>query len=488
VPVVVTGSDLTLEELVRVARDGETVVLAETARGAMAAARAAVERLVAAGNRVYGVTTGVGVRKAVDAVDHDRVVLRQHRTPHPPLASPDVVRGATLRLVNALATGTTAVRPEIAQLYVDALNADALPPLSIGGLIGIGDLSPLAELAVALLDGVPLAQGEMIGLINQSAVAVALAGLALVDAEALLDALDVALALDAEALPANRSVLDPLVEQVRPYPGLRTTLPRLRSLLAGGEELPTALQDAASFRSAAHVHGAARDALAFARGQVAIELNAHHANPLVDAAVPRVLHVGNWELLPVATAVDLVRIALAPAVTIAGERTLKLLQSSKTGLPEALAVRPGLAESALQEHAISLQPLVGEARLLAQPVSFEVVSSTGAEGIEDRMTLLPLGARRLAEMVALGRRITAVSLLASAQACDLRGHRLGAGTGRAHAAVRAVARFMGEREDLPDLEPLVALVASGGLVAAADGREATARRAFRPGDGHAAGA
>lgn len=458
--VIITGHDLTLEQLVRVSRDGAEVVLADDARRRMDAARATVEDAISDGRAVYGVTTGVGVRKNFEAADHDAVVLRQHVTPHPPSASTDVVRGAAMRLVNAFAAGRSPVRPEIAERYVAALNADTLPPLSVGGVIGIGDLSPLAELALGVLGDAALAQGEMIGLINQAAASVSMSALALHDAIALLDTFDVALALDFEALPANRSVLDVLVESARPYPGVAATLPRLRDLLAGGEPGPVALQDPTTFRGAPLVHAAARDALGFAEQQLTVELNAHHSNPYVDAAGGRVFSVGNWELQPLATAIDLARLAIAPVLTVACERSMKLLQSSKTGLTEGLGSAAGSVESGLSEHAFGLQSLTAEARLLAQPVSFELVSTTGAEGIEDRMTLLPLGARRLAEMVTLGRRIAAVSLLFSSQACDLRTARLGAGTSHAYDQVRTVVPFAGQYDDLPDIEPLVALIAA----------------------------
>ncbi len=450
----------------RVARQGEQVRLGAAASSQMAASRAVIDSAISEGRTVYGVTTGVGVRKLFEAADHDAVVLRQHVTPHPPVASSDAVRGAALRLVNAVAAGRSPVRLEVAERYVAALNADTLPPLSVGGVIGIGDLSPLAELAIGVLGDTPLAQGETIGLINQAAVSVSLSALALHDTIALLDTFDVALAMDFEALPANRSVLDELVEAARPYRGVATTLPRLRALLDGGEPGPVALQDPATFRGAPLVHAAARDALGFALQQLAIELNAHHANPYVDAAGGRVFSVGNWELQVLSTAIDLARIALAPVLTIACERSMKLLQASHTGLPEGLGAAVDSVQCGLSEHAFGLQSLTAEARLLAQPVSFELVSTTGAEGIEDRMTLLPLGARRLAEMVAIGRRIAAVSLLFSAQACDLRGGLLGTGTSAAHSRIRSVAPFAGQYDDLPSIEPIIALIAAGGLLPA----------------------
>ena len=173
------------------------------------------------------------------------------------------------------------------------------------------------------------------------------------------------------------------------------------------------------------------------------------------------ISVGNFEMQPLATALDVARLALAPVISTAAERAVKLLQRPLTGLTEGLGARPALAESALSEFGIAIQAIAVEARLLAQPVSFELVSTTQAEGIEDRMTMAPLAARRLEAMVELGARVASIELMLAAQACDLRGARLGAGTSRLHAAVRRLVPFLEEGAAVPDLEPLVDEIRSG---------------------------
>ena len=154
-------------------------------------------------------------------------------------------------------------------------------------------------------------------------------------------------------------------------------------------------------------------------------------------------------------------------LTSACERLLKLLQGPLTGLPDGLAPRQGLAENSLGEFGVVAQALTAEARLLAQPVSFEVISSTHAEGIEDRITMAPLAARRLAEMVELGERFAAVGFTVVSQAIELRDPpAMGAGTKRAFGLVRERIPFMGEGDPLPaDLDPLRDLIVSGAFVA-----------------------
>ncbi len=237
----------------------------------------------------------------------------------------------------------------------------------------------------------------------------------------------------------------------------------MRGLLDGSEVEARALQDPLSFRTLVQLNGSARDAFGFVAGQIAIELNAAQSNPLVLVDEDRVISVGNFEIQPLATALDLARLALAPVISSAAERAVKLLQAPLTGLTEGLGARAGLAESALSELGIAVQSFAAEARLLAHPVSFEIVSTSQAEGIEDRMTMAPLAARRLEAMVELGARVVSIELMFAAQACDLRGARLGAGTTALREAVRAFVPFVEEGGVLPDLESLVDEIRSGRL-------------------------
>jgi histidine ammonia-lyase len=423
--VVLTGNSLTLDEVVRVARSGEHAELAPEAAARMQAARAVVDRAVARGAVAYGLTTGVASRKraAVSGGEvgaFNRLMIQSHRVGQGPDAPEDVVRAALVRLANGFAGGTTAVRPALVERILTTLNGSDLPRVS--------------------------------------------------DTARLLISLEVAAALDLEAFAANLSILHPAVAESRPYPGLRTALERLQRLLEGSalwqEDAARNLQDPLSFRGIPQVLGALRDALEFVKGQLSIELNSAHSNPLVSVDEDRVFSVSNLEIAPVAAGLDFLRIALAPALTTANERLMKLLQAPLSGLSDGLAA--GSAhEDGLAEFGNAGQALASEARLLAQPVSFELASTTQAEGIEDRMTMAPLAARRLAEMVELGERIVAVELVVAAQAVDLRRPAtLGVGTRRAHDAVRERVSFTGPGQALPaDLEPVRELVRSGALSA-----------------------
>jgi histidine ammonia-lyase len=471
--VVLDGESLVLADVVAVARAREPVKLAPAARERMAANRALVEEAVAREEAVYGLNTGVGSRKRVrvpteELPSFNRLLVESHRVARGARAPDDVVRAHMLRLANGFAKGTAGVRPELAERIVAALNDGTQPRVRILGSVGQADLAQNGELASELFASVQLEAKEGLALLNNNSFSTAWGALALADARRLVEAVDVAGALDLEAFAANVTLLHPEIAEVRPYPGLVDSLERIRRLLEGSylwqEGAARNLQDPLTFRCLPQIQGAARDALAYAERQLAVELNASQENPLVVPGERRIVSVANFEILPLAAALDFARIGLAPLLTSANERMDKLLQAPFSGLADGLAARPGLAEDSLAELGVVGQAITAEARLLAQPVSFELASSTHAEGIEDRMTLAPLAARRLAEMVALGEHSTAVELAVSCQAVELRDPpALGAGTRRAFDLVRERFSFVGEGMPLGELDPVVELVRSGEL-------------------------
>jgi histidine ammonia-lyase len=445
----------------------------------MRATRAVAERALERGDAVYGLSTGVGVLKRVavggpEAAAYARRLIRHHLVGQGTAAPDDVVRGTMLRLANGFAEGSTGVRPDLAERLVAALNEDLRPTVRILGSVGQADLAQMADLAAAVFEDFDLAAGEGLALVSSNAFSTAWTALALTDAAALLDAMEAAGALSLEALAANPSMLHPAIAEVRPYPGLQRSLANLRALLEGSflwsGEATRSLQDPLTFRNLPHVQGACRDALEHVEALLAIELNASQGNPIVVADEDRVVSVANYEMLPLAAAADYLRIVLATALSTAAERVVKLLETPWSGLPTGLAPvatqkqGAGSTEAGLSYFGIAVQSLAAEARLLAAPVSFEMTSTSHAEGIEDRTTMAPLAARRLAEMVGLGQRIVAVELVVAGQAAELRGHApLGRGTAAALAAVRRVVPRLEPGGEVPDVEPLVAVLQSDGI-------------------------
>ena len=453
--VTLSGDTLRLDDLLAVARSGTAVELGEDVAGRVRAGRAIVERSLASDEAVYGLTTGVGVRKRTrvapgELAEFNRRLILEHRVGQGDPASADVVRAQLLLVANGFARGTAGVRLELLDHLVAQLNAGVAPTVRLLGSIGMADLPANADLAHGVLDGFALAAKEGLALLSTNAFSTALAALALADALRLSAALDVAAALDLEALGANVSALhgDPEFAAL------------LEESYLWDEGSARNLQDPLSFRCIPQVRAAARDAFAFARRRVETELNASQENPLVLVDEGRLISVGSFDALPLAQALDVARLGLAPLLTSACERAVKLLQSPVTGLPEGLAAEPGLAESGLSEFGVPAQALAVEAKLLAQPVSIETGSTSHHEGVEDRITLAPLAARRLTQMVELGERLVAIELVVAAQAIDLRGRpQLGRATGVLYAKVRELIPATARGEPPPqDLEPIRELV------------------------------
>ena len=471
--VTLDGRSLTVDEVVGVARGGRTVALSAEAIDQMRRSREVMVEAAAGGQSIYGFTTAVGALKYVnlgdgDLHDFNRTMVVNCRTGHGDPVAQEIVRGTLLRLANHLARGTTGVRPALAELVVRALNESWELPMRPLGSVGQADLTPLGDLTGELIDraGFRLEGGEGLALISNNAYSTARAALALADLERLIDTLDVAGVLDLEAFAANPALLHEALAE-RPFPGLQEAAARMRGLLAGSslweDGGPRHLQDPLTYRCLPQIHGAMRDALEFARRQVGIELNAAQSNPLVSLAHRRVIANGSFDSLPTAAALDFLRIALAPVLTSANERMMKLLNGGTSGLAPGLTTEHHLGHDGYTEYGVAGQSIVAEACLLAAPVSFQLVSSSQSEGIEDRTALTALSARRLAEMVQLGEYVAAMELVVAAQAIDLREPAtLGRGTDAAYRLVRGVIPPLLAGEAVPiEIDAVISLVRSG---------------------------
>ena len=482
-PFVLDGA-VSLADLASVAVGYREIRLSEAALARISTARAATEQLLAGDTAVYGLTTGVGMMKKVrvDAADQaafNRLLLRAHRTGTGPAAPEHVVRAAMVVQLAGFAHGYAGVGAGLAELLVGALNAGFAPRVRAIGSLGQADLAPLADLACALLGegeyagqlaalGLepwqPLAK-EALGFVNSNAFSLGWAALALERAGRLLDRFDEAAALTWEGMLGNVQALDPGVIAARPLPGTRETIDRLRALLAGGTlaggGLHRNLQDPLSMRIVPTTHGAARTALAHAREIVELELVSSHDNPAITPD-GRALSNGNFDSVPYGITLDYARIALAHVLTASCERAQKLVHSAFSGLPTGLREDDGLSEDGLAITVYGAAAAAAEARLLAQPTTLELPTTSVAEGIEDRIVPTTLAARRLDQMVDLSLYIAAVEQTVAAQAIDLRGRaaELGAGTAEVYALLRGIVPFCGAGEaptgDLAGLEQALA--------------------------------
>lgn len=436
---------LTREDVVRVARQGADAKLSEGALAAMAATRAHVEAMAAAEEPVYGISTGFGGLATThippDRRDRlQRSLIVSHAAGMGPPVEPEVVRAMILLRARTLATGITGARPELAGALLRLLSEEPLPEVPEFGSLGCsGDLAPLAHVAAAL--DLPLAAKEGLALINGTDGMLGMLVLACADLAALLRVADVAAAMSVEGLlGTDRPFASDLVA-LRPQPGQQASAANIFALLAGSPIVAShrsgdpRVQDAYSLRCAPQVHGAARDALAFAERCAEHELASAIDNPVV---LPdgRVESVGNFHGAPLAHACDLLAVVIADVAGMSERRTDRFLDVARShGLPPFLADEPGV-DSGLMIGQYTAAALVAECRRLAVPASVDNVPTSAMQ--EDHVSMGWAAARKLRQALEHLADVLAIELVTAARGVDLRAPlRPGAATGAARDALRS---------------------------------------------------
>jgi histidine ammonia-lyase len=469
---------LTREDVVVVARDGAGVQLSDAAVATMAATRAHVEAMVASGRPVYGVSTGFGGLATTpvppDRRDrHQRSLIASHAAGMGDPVEPEVVRAMVLLRARTLATGVTGARPELATALLRLLSVGPLPDVPEFGSLGCsGDLAPLAHVAAAL--DLPLEAKEGLALINGTDGMLGMLVLACADLQALLRAADVAAAMSVEGLLGTDRPYAADLVALRPQRGQQSSAANIAALLAGSAIVAShrtgdpRVQDAYSLRCAPQVHGAARDALAFAETCADRELASAIDNPVV-LADGRVESVGNFHGAPLAHASDLLAIVVADVAAMSERRTDRFLDVARShGLPPFLAHEPGV-DSGLMIAQYTAAALVSECRRLAVPASVDNVPTSAMQ--EDHVSMGWAAARKVRTALAHLARVLAVEVVTAARGLDLRAPLAPApGTGAVRDALRAggVDGPGPDRALAPELAAAARLVADGTIVRAAE--------------------
>jgi histidine ammonia-lyase len=496
------GEPLSLRDVVAVAR-GERVEISPAAWDRMRASRAVVEEKVAAGETVYGVTTGIGSLAGVrispeQAARLQEDIVRSHATAVGQPLSREEARAMLLLRAHVLALGYSGVRGELVERMVEMLNRDLVPVVPEQGSLGAsGDLAPLAHLALPLLGlGEVLAEEgrrpaaealseaglsplslqakEGLALVNGTQGMLAVGILAAERAAGLVRAADVAAAMSVEAALGTDRPFDERLQRLRPHPGQAASAANLRLLLAGSgimashRESGHLVQDAYSLRCAPQVHGAVRDVLGYCRGVLEVEAGSVSDNPVVIAEEGEVLSGGNFHGQPVALALDALAAAVVSLAGISERRLYRLLDPAlSNGLPPFLVAHSGL-NSGYMLVQYTAASLVSEAKWLAHPASVDSIPSSA--GQEDHVSMGMTSARHARGCVDVAEVVVALEALAAAQALDLRTPLQPArGTAAARNAVREVVPFLeADREVRLDIAAVVELVRDGRLVAAGE--------------------
>ncbi len=471
--VVLTGKNLTIENIEAVARRGEKVELHPEAVERIKKSRAFIEERIEAREIMYGVNTGIGEFSEVvltdeQVKDFQRYLIYNHAAGIGDPAPLDHVRAAMLLRANVHANGHSGCRPEITGTLIGMLNKGVTPVVCEKGSVGAcGDLAPMSQIALLMMgegeafykdERLPGAKAfekaglEVPGLeardglatINGSNLINGMAALAVYDAERMLKQAEIAAAMSLEALKANMKPYDARLHQLRGFRGAVTSAENLRKVIEGSDLLTgkekTKVQDAYSMRSTPQVIGAARDQLRWTRSQVEIEANGVGDNPIFLSDEKVVLTGANFQGTPISLPLDTMGAAVT-MVCVMSERRLNRLTNPalSVGLPAFLTKGAGMFSGLmLSQYTADMQ--IVEQRILSAPAFIQSIPAAADQ--EDFVSMGMNSALKTRQILETANGILGIEFMAAAQALDFREYSPGKGTAAAKAAVRQRVEFL----------------------------------------------
>ncbi|MBI4471168.1 MAG: aromatic amino acid lyase [Acidobacteria bacterium] len=465
--VVLDGSSFTIERLVAIARFGEKVEVAPEALERIAACRRMLEDKLAKKEIMYGTNTGIGefserVLNDQQVKEFQRYLIYNHSAGIGDPAPLEEVRSALAGRINVHAHGKSGCRPEITLTLVEMLNKGVTPVVCQKGSVGAsGDLAPMAQAALLLMgEGEAFYDGERLpgteafrragipvpglhardGLaaINGSNLLTGMSGLQIYDMERWIKHAEIAAAMTIEALLGNMKPYHSKLHELRGFPGAVRSARNILKVIEGSDlltgKIATKVQDAYSMRSTPQVIGAARDALAFARSQVEIELNGVADNPIFIPEMNLILTGANFQGTPVSLPMDMVGAAIT-MVCILSERRLNRLTNPalSQGLPDFLAHEPGFY-SGLMLSQYTADHLIVEQRILSMPASIQSIPAAADQ--EDFVSMGMNTALKNRQILDNAYGVLGIEFMAAAQALDFRKFKPGKGTQKAREVIR----------------------------------------------------
>lgn len=479
--------NITIEDVVKVARENESVSIDANTMKAIDKSREEVEEILRAGKPVYGVNTGFGIfaNKRIDQsaiIKLNRKLILSHAVATGSPLPEEVVRAAMFIRAVTLSKGYSGIRREIIQTLIDMLNQRVVPLIPAKGSLGSsGDLCQLSNMALVIskdetdleedsgqaqyngqiLSGkaamekagikrVILVEKEGLALNNGATFTAAIASLSVYDAEYLLRIAEAAAALSMEALCARSEPFDERIHRARNQQGQIETAERILQLIKGSTYINSTdqVQDAYSLRCIPQVHGAIRDSVEYVRNIVEKEINAATDNPLFFGN-GEAISGGNFHGEPLGLAMDFLAIALCELGAISERRINRMIDEKiSNGLPQMLVTdnnNPGLNSGLMMPHYTAVS-LVLENQTLATPDSIRSLPTSA--GQEDHNANAMTAARHAYEVVENLRQIISIELYTAVRAIDIRSKfktaRLGEGTGKIYAQIKEVIRYFPE--------------------------------------------
>jgi histidine ammonia-lyase len=461
--ITIDGESLTFEEVLAVAygNAGEPkVTLADSAKTNVDRCARAVDRLIERGDIAYGITTGFGAFKDKIISTDEVELLQKNIVLSHAVGVGDPFDTATVRAImliraNTLARGFSGIRADTLELILECLNRGVHPVIPEKGSLGAsGDLAPLAHFACVLigeglaeytgeilsgaealsragLAPITLAAKEGLALTNGTTVMTAIGLIETAHAKRLAELADVSGCMSLEALNGTLEAFDPRIHALRPHPRQIECAENLRDILDGSEFLrgfdPTNVQDAYTLRCMPQVHGACRDAVAYADWLLKLELNAVTDNPLIfvdenDVEKIEVISGGNFHGEPLALAFDYLAMALTELGNISERRTMRLTDENSNAhtLPAFLTEHGGL-NSGFMIVQYTAAALCTENKILSHPATVDTIPTSA--NVEDHVSMGATAALKLRQVADNLANILAIELLCAAQGIDFRKRR-----------------------------------------------------------------
>lgn len=490
--IVMTGSGLSIEKLVGVARYNESIKLHPDALIRIKACRVMLEKKIKAHEIMYGVNTGIGefsevVLNDTQMKEFQKYLIYNHSAGIGDPAPIEYVRGAMLARVNVHAHGNSGCRPEITQTLVAMLNKGVTPYVCQKGSVGAcGDLAPMAQIALLMLGegkayyegtllegkealrkaGIPipgLQARDGLAVINGSNLLTAMSAIFLYDANNWLKQAEIAAAMSLEALKANMKPYNVKIQEARGFSGAVRSAKAIQKLIKGGDliegKMKCKIQDAYSMRSTPQVIGTAHDALAYARSQVETELNGVGDNPIFFPKENLQLSGANFQGTPVSLPMDMAGAAIT-MVSVMSERRMNRLNNPalNVGLPAFLTKGAGMF-SGLMLSQYTADTLIVEQRILSTPASIQSIPAAADQ--EDFVSMGMNTALKNFQILDNAYGILGIEFMAAAQALDFRDYTFGKGVTKAKEVIRKHVKFLDEDRPLyPDHTRMKELVKS----------------------------
>jgi histidine ammonia-lyase len=495
-PILIDGSSLSIEKLVSIARNGEEISLTSASLKRIMVCRSMLDKKLAAHETMYGTNTGIGefsekILTDEQVKEFQRYLIYNHAAGIGDPVPIEQVRAALVGRINVHAHGNSGCRPEITLTLVELLNKGVTPVVCNKGSVGAcGDLAPMAQAMLLLLGegeafyhgermpgseamqraGIPvpgLQARDGLAAINGSNLLTAMSALHIYDMESFLKQAEIAAAMSIEALLGNLKPYNAKLHELRGFTGAINSARNLMRIIYGSDlttgKMKTKVQDAYSMRSTPQVIGAARDALAYARSQVEIELNGVGDNPIFIPELNLTLTGANFQGTPVALPMDMAGIAIT-MVCVMSERRLNRLTnpSLSQGLPDFLAHSPGFY-SGLMLSQYTADHLIVEQRILSAPASIQSIPAAADQ--EDFVSMGMNTALKNGQILDNAWGVLGIEFMAAAQALDFRQFTPGKGTQKARDIIRRyVAHLDVDRPLYPDHNAMKALIKSGEIL------------------------